>query len=110
MMAQGYMKETFNSDAFPEVSFVWHDDGVDLLTENDVRFLKENGLSKPFTMQMLQRDAQNAGHHIVILWEDFMEISKGKDIRAGQHEFVKNSINQFLSSNELSVDDEVMVA
>ena len=104
------MKETFNSEAFPEVSFVWHDDGADMLTENDVRFLKENGLSKPFTMQLLQRDAQNAGHHIVILWEDFMEISKGKDIRAGQHEFVKNSINQFLSSNELGADDQVMVA
>ena len=112
MLAQteGYMKETFNSEAFPEVSFVWHDDGAVQLTENDVRSLKENGLSKPFTMQMLQRDAQNAGHHIVILWEDFMEISKGKDIRAGQHEFVKNSINQFLSSIELGADDQVMVA
>ena len=108
--AEGYMKETFNSEAFPIVTFVWHDDGADLLQAKDVRFLKENGLSKTFDMEVLQRDAMNAGHHIVILWEDFMEISKGKDIRAGQHEFVKNSISQFLSSSELGADDQVMVA
>ena len=43
MLAQteGYMKETFNSEAFPEVSCVWHDDGAVQLSENDVRFLKE---------------------------------------------------------------------
>ena len=60
LMAQteGYMKETFNSEDFPEVSFVWHDNGADLLQTKDVRYLKENGISKPFTLQPLQRDAR----------------------------------------------------
>lgn len=106
----GYMKETFNSDAFPTVTFVWHDDGAEELAKGDVRFLRENGLNKDFTMQALQRDKRNAGKHIVILWEDFAEISKGKDIRAGQHEFIKNAINLFLASSKLSVNDQVMVA
>lgn len=112
MMAQteGYMKETFNSDEFPKVSFVWHDDGAELLHENDVRFLKENGMNKPFNMQLLQRNSQNNGKRIVILWEDFAEISKGRDIRAGQHEFIKNTINQFLSSRRLTNKDKIMVA
>ena len=112
LMAQneGYMKETFNSDEFPQVSFVWHDDGGELLKESDVRFLKENGLNKSFTMQMLQRKASNSGKHIVILWEDFMEVKNGKDIRAGQHEFIKSTISQFLSSGQLGANDKIMVA
>ena len=52
---QGYMKETFNSELFPEVSFIWHDDGTQILTSNDVRFLKENGLSREFDMALQQR-------------------------------------------------------
>lgn len=107
---EGYMKETFNSDDFPKVSFVWHDDGAELLQESDVRFLKENGMNKPFTMQLLQRNSQNNGKRIVILWEDFAEISRGREIRAGQHEFVKNTINQFLSSSRLTAKDKIMVA
>ena len=112
MLAQteGYMKETFNSEAFPSVSFVWHDDGAEMLQQSDVRFLKENGLNKSFTMQPLQRNAGKAGKHIVILWEDFMEISKGKDIRAGQHEFIKSTISQFLSSGQLASNDKILVA
>ena len=112
LMAQteGYMKETFNSEDFPEVSFVWHDNGADLLQTKDVRYLKENGISKPFTLQPLQRDARKAGKHIVILWEDFMEISKGKDIRAGQHEFIKSTIGRFLSSSQLGSNDKIIVA
>ena len=106
----GYMKETFNSEAFPTVTFVWHDDGADLLMKEDVRFLKENGLNKPFTMQPLQREKRNAGKHIVILWEDFMEVSKGKDIRAGQHEFIKNTLNLFLANSKLTPNDMMMVA
>ena len=106
----GYMKETFNSDEFPTVTFVWHDNGAEPLQVKDIRYLKENGLDKPFIMQPLQRDQRNAGKHIVILWEDFMEVSKGKDIRAGQHEFIKNSINLFLANSKLSASDEVLVA
>lgn len=30
---QGYMKETFNSEKYPEVSFVWHDDGANVFTD-----------------------------------------------------------------------------
>ena len=108
--ADGYMKETFNSDAFPTVTFVWHDNGAEELSKGDVRFLKENGLNKDFTMQPLQRDTRNAGKRIVILWEDFMEVSKGKDIRAGQHEFIKNTLNLFLASSKLSANDRVTVA
>ena len=112
MMAQaeGYMKETFNSEMFPLVSFVWHDDGADMLQEEDVRFLKENGMSKSFTMQPLQRDIRNSGKHIIILWEDFKEISKGKDIRVGQHEFIKSTIGQFLASGQLGYNDNIIVA
>jgi len=107
---KGYMKETFNSDEFPTVTFVWHDDGAEPLMMGDVRYLKENGLDKAFIMQPLQREKRNAGKHIVILWEDFMEVSKGKDIRAGQHEFIKNVLTMFLANSKLKTNDEVMVA
>lgn len=112
MMAQteGYMKETFNSDAYPVVSFIWHDDGAELLQKKDVRFLKENNLNKEFDMELLKRPSEYGGKHIVILWEDFVEKSGGKDIRAGQHEFIKNTIGQFLSNGKLSSKDQIMVA
>lgn len=112
MMAQneGYMKETFNSEAFPMVSFVWHDDGADMLLEKDVRYLKENGLNKMFTMQPLSRDTWNAGKRIVILWEDFKEVSGSQDIRVGQHSFTQQTINRFLSSSKIGSNDAFVIA
>lgn len=112
MMAQteGYIKETFNSEGFPNVSFVWHDDGAEMLQEKDVRYLKENGLNKPFTMQPLSRDKGNAGKRIVILWEDFKEVSGGQDIRVGQHNFTKQTIDEFLSSSKIGNNDAFVIA
>lgn len=108
---QGYVKETFNSEFFPEVSFVWHDDGAEILTSNDVRFLKENGLSREFDMTLQQRSENNNGKNIVILWEDFKEVDKkGTDIRVGQHAFIQQAIIQFLSDSKLSSVDKVIVA
>ncbi len=107
---QGYMKETFNSENYPEVSFVWHDDGVNILHASDVRYLKENGLQREFAMQQIQPASSECGKHIVILWEDFREMSNGKDIRVGQHDFIKSVISRFLLSGKLSPNDYVMVA
>lgn len=109
---QGYMKETFNAEKYPEVSFVWHDDGADILHAKDVRYLKENGLQREFQMEQVQNALTHQGKHIVILWEDFKEIGKEKktDIRVGQHDFTKATISQFLLSGTLKPKDYVMVA
>lgn len=107
---QGYMKETFNSMDFPEVSFIWHDDGAAVLKEKDVRYIKENGLQRDFTMVNQVRLASNEGKHIVILWEDFKELSKGKDIRTGQHGFIQKTIGMFLSSGKLGNNDNLLVS
>ena len=107
---QGYMKETFNSELFPEVSFVWHDDGAEILSKKDVRFLKESGLSMDFSMDQQARNDLNAGKRVVILWEDFKEMSGGKDIRVGQHDFIKKTIGQFLASNKIGSNDEFVIA
>lgn len=108
---QGYMKETFNSELFPVVSFVWHDDEAEILTANDIRFLKENGLNREFDMLLLQRTENNNGKNMVILWEDFKEIDKsGADIRLGQHAFIQKALIQFLSDSKLGPEDKVVVA
>lgn len=80
------------------------------LQTKDVRYLKENGLQRDFTMERVKNISSNRGKHIVILWEDFKEVSKGYDIRMGQHDFIKRAISQFLLSGKLSPNDYVMVA
>lgn len=108
--AEGYMKETFNSEFFPNVSLVWHDDGADMIEEKDVRYLKENGVSVDFVMEPLSRDTRNSGKRVVILWEDFKEVNGGKDIRVGQHDFIQKTIDQFLSSNNIGSNDAFVIA
>lgn len=107
---QGYMKETFNSDFFPEVSFIWHDDGTEVLQNKDVRYLKEGGLQRDFRMENMQRLSLCQRKHIVILWEDFKETKGNDDIRKGQHDFIQKAISMFLKSEKLNPIDNILVA
>ena len=69
--AQGVLKESFNTDNFPEVSFVWHEYNPEVLDASEFQSLAENGRKLEFSVHNLPQDIdENQARYVVFLWED----------------------------------------
>ena len=106
---QGFIKETFCSDFFPEVSFIWHDYSLDLLTANDFRYVKEMGVRVPFKIDRVEDSKLSNPKFVILLWEDMNEIAGGQDIRKGQYSFTKSVLSAFFTNHSIGEKDRFYV-
>lgn len=103
--AQGVLKEGFNTDAFPEVSFVWHEDNPERLSNSDFKGLTEAGLPCEFTVEHLPVKVDpDEKQYVVFLWEDLAYHG------ANLYGFSKESLRGFFESWNFRSKDEVNVS
>ena len=103
--AQGVLKESFNTDNFPEVSFVWHEYNPEVLDASEFQSLAENGRKLEFSVQNLPQDIdENQARYVVFLWEDLAY--HGINL----YEFSKNSLKGFMESVDFGEKDKVNIS
>ena len=103
--AQGVLKEGFNTDEFPSVSFVWHEDNPEKFSTSDFKSLTEAGLLCDFTVDHLpvKVDA-DMNSYVVFLWEDLSYHG------ANLFEFSKESLRGFIENCKLGSNDKISVS
>lgn len=105
LYAQGVLKESFNTDNFPEVSFVWHEYNPDVLDVSEFQSLAENGRKLDFSVQNLpQTIDEDEARYVVFLWEDLAY--HGRNL----YDFSKNSLKGFIDRVDLSERDRVNIS
>lgn len=100
LMAQpkGKIKNGFNLDEFPEVSFVYHTNNPDALEKSDFAYLKESGDDvKINNIEILPVPKDSLPANIVVLWEDMNHYK-------GQSKVVKEILSGFFNSSKSSGD------
>lgn len=105
LCAQGVLKESFDTDEFPKVSFVWHEYNPQVLNISDFQSFTENGQSLDFTVQNIPRDVgADEVRYVVFLWEDLAYHG------ANLYEFSKKTLEGFISSAGLGENDRINVS
>lgn len=98
------IREGFNLENFPEVSFIYHSNNPEEYTEEDFHYLKEAGRIRDFDVKTISlSELENIDQYTIILWEDMAHNGYG------QFNFTKNAIIKFLNSVELSDLDNIAI-
>lgn len=93
------IKNGFNMEYFPEVSFVYHSNNPDKLSESNFWHLKEAGKDVDFAVSHIQDVVKTSGQHTIILWEDMAY--NGDE----QFKFTKETLKLFFSKLENGNDE-----
>lgn len=103
--AQGMLKEGFNTEAFPEVSFVWHEKDPVKYSSSDFQGLSEAGKTCEFKVEHLPVKLDpTQKQYVIFLWEDLAYHG------ANLYEFSKESLSLFFEDADLDSDDKVNVS
>ena len=103
--AQGFVKEGFSTEDFPQVSFVWHEYNPDLLDSQDFQSFRENGVLCDFTVTNLPQNIDpKLGKQVVFLWEDLAYHG------ANLFNFSRSSLKGFLDQADIKDSDMINVS
>ena len=95
----GKIENGFNTDNFPDVSFVYHSYDPSVLEKSDIWYLKESGSNRDFSFEKLPNRIVNQPQNILILWEDMAQNG------FGQYDFTKKTLLGFFNSLDISTQD-----
>lgn len=95
----GKIENGFNTDNFPDVSFVYHSYDPSVLEKSDIWYLKESGSNRDFSFEKLPNRIVNQPQNILILWEDMAHNG------FGQYDFTKKTLLGFFNSADISTQD-----
>ena len=103
--AQGVLKESFNTDEFPKVSFVWHEYNPDVLNTSEFQGLSENGKSREFTVKNIHQEIDaTEDRYVVLLWEDLAY--HGQNL----YDFSKTTLKNFIENVDLGAEDKINIS
>lgn len=103
--AQGVMKDGFNTEAFPEVSFIWHEDNPERLSKSDFQSLTEGGKTLEFKVEPIKIKADpEEKQYVIFLWEDLAYHG------ANLHQFSKESLRTFFENAGFDSNDKINVS
>lgn len=103
--AQGILKEGFNTDDFPVVSFVWHEYNPEVLSQSDFQSFAENGIKCDAVVENLPSSIKaDENRYVVFLWEDLAYHG------ANLYDFAKSSLLGFIESAGLKENDKINVS
>lgn len=100
----GKIENGFNTDNFPNVSFVYHSYDPSVLEKSDIWYLKESGNSKDFSFEKLPNRIVNQPQNILILWEDMAHNGYG------QYDFTKKTLLGFFNTTDISTQDRFAIS
>lgn len=100
----GKIENGFNTENYPEVSFVYHSFDPSLLDKSNFWYLKEAGVNKDFKVEVLPADVDTLPQTTLILWEDMA--CNGKE----QYNFTKNVLTGFFTDIKIPASDKIAVA
>ncbi len=100
----GKIKNGFNVENFPEVSFIYHSYNPDVLNKSDFWHLKEAGSNRDFTIEELPVVINSLPQTTVILWEDMAHNGYG------QFDFTQKVLSGFFNRANIPVSDKFAVS
>jgi len=100
----GRIKDGFNVENYPEVSFVYHSCNPDVLEKSNFWHLKEAGSNKEFNIEKLPAEINRLPQTTLILWEDMAHNGYG------QFDFTKKVLLGFFSRADIPVSDKFAVS
>lgn len=103
--SSGAITNGFNTESFPQISFIYHDYNPDILKKSDFRDLKENGILREFnSFEVLPANNLQEPQTILILWEDMAEHG------VGQFEFTKKVLTEFFNEANLVAGERFFIS
>ena len=93
----------FNLENFPEVSFVYHTNNPEKLSNTNFSYLKEDGSERDFELNYIPNNSETGNQHTIILWED-MAINGFY-----QFSFTKESLIKFFDEIEFSNKEQFAI-
>jgi len=97
------LKNDYDTENFPEISFVWNNANPEVL-EHQQFVLTENDRSIDFKFAVLpKKNIEQKQKSILFLWEDMAE-------HKGQLKFSRNMLNRFFSETTLYGNDQFNIA
>lgn len=100
----GKIENGFNTDNFPDVSFVYHSYDPSVLEKSDIWYLKESGSNRDFSFEKLPNRIVNQPQNILILWEDMAHNG------FGQYDFTKKTLLGFFNTADISTQDRFAIS
>ena len=100
----GKIENGFNTDNFPNVSFVYHSYDPSVLEKSDIWYLKESGSNRDFSFEKLPNRIVNQPQNILILWEDMAHNGYG------QYDFTKKTLLGFFNNTDISTEDRFAIS
>ncbi|MDR1882215.1 MAG: FHA domain-containing protein [Prevotella sp.] len=100
----GAIRDGFNVDDFPRITFVYHDYTPQLLDKSDFQYLKERGENRNFDLVVLQEDHLQESQTTLFLWEDMAHNGRG------QFEFTQKVLSGFFDGANIPAGNRFAVS
>lgn len=106
LMAQhtGKIKNGFNVENFPKVSFVYHSYNPDVLAKSNFWYLKEAGRNREFTIEAIPAVIDSLPQTTLILWEDMAHNGNG------QYSFTQKVLSGFFNHIDIPASDKFAIS
>ncbi len=100
----GKIKQGFNVNKFPEVSFIYHSDNPEGLKKSSFWYLKEGGEKRVFRVKQISAETDKAPQTTLILWEDMAHNGYG------QFDFTQKVLSGFFRHADIPRTDKFAVS
>ncbi len=97
------LKSKYNTEKYPEISFVWNSANPDVLDKSQFVLTDEDNQPIDFNFKVLSKGNVNQNKSILFLWEDMVSHSK-------QTEFTRQLLSRFFNETLLNDSDMFNVA
>lgn len=101
----GNLNGGFNTDSFPTVSFVWHENNPHIFGADAFK-LQENDTALKFDVKVVDNCQRSGDNSYIILWEDMAVYNKYYNF----YDFVQQVLKDFFKSSQLNKNDQFFVA
>lgn len=99
----GIIRDGFNVEKFPEVSFIYHSDDPDILDDGESWTLTENGVKKQIIHERLSNDDAILPLSVLVLWEDMAYNGRG------QFDFTRDVLSGFFIDEAVKSSDRFAI-